>query len=337
MNKNRNKQIKGFTLFVNPSRSGRRNHRFGETQQNNCHSEGYWSEWVSEAKITIPQNARRIARAWCFMRFFACAQNDSNRSGFSPTKGFTLAEVLITLVIIGVVAALTVPTMIAKYQEEQTITSVKKFYSEISQAYNSAIAKNGPPDTWNWEYGGEGAEHIMDILAPHLRIMTRCGAAGAKGKCFGDTTYKSLNPNVNWGVGNPGTYGKYAASRLDNGFVFWTYVCYARACNAHWGTSPQLYRTCGGIGVDINGYKKPNQLGKDVFYFYMTKYGIVPIGTINETAFPLNEYCQKSGTRVENGYACSAWILQKGNMNYLHENVKWVNTETSQDENNSND
>ena len=49
-------------------------------------------------------------------------------------KGFTLAEVLITLGIIGVVAAMTMPTLIANYRKKQTVTKLQKFYTIMSQA-----------------------------------------------------------------------------------------------------------------------------------------------------------------------------------------------------------
>ena len=53
-------------------------------------------------------------------------------------RAFTLAEVLITLGIIGVVAAMTLPTVVNKYKEKETVTKLKKFYSIISQSYLSA-------------------------------------------------------------------------------------------------------------------------------------------------------------------------------------------------------
>ena len=226
---------------------------------------------------------------------------------------------MITLVIVGVIAAITVPTLIAKYTEQQTVTKKKKFYSEISQAYNAAIAKNGPPETWKWVNSGAGSEDIMNILAPHLRIMNRCGAGGSKDKCFGNVTYKTLNPTVNWAV-NPSTYQGYSASRLDNGFVFW--ILSRGNCNINEGAGKQQY-ICANIGVDINGYKKPNALGKDTFYFYITKYGVVPIGTKGATLFPLDTYCKLSSTTDRNGYACTAWIITNGNMDYLHGDVSW--------------
>lgn len=58
-------------------------------------------------------------------------------------KGFTLAEVLITLGIIGIVAAMTMPTLIGKYQKKQTAVQLKKVYTEMSQAVALSELDNG--------------------------------------------------------------------------------------------------------------------------------------------------------------------------------------------------
>ena len=71
------------------------------------------------------------------------------KKGRGRKCAFTLAEVLITLVIIGVIAAITLPTLITKYQKEQTVTRLKKVYSTLSQTNQRAIADNGPMDTWD--------------------------------------------------------------------------------------------------------------------------------------------------------------------------------------------
>ena len=63
-------------------------------------------------------------------------------------KAFTLAEALITLGIIGVVAAMTLPTLVQRYKEQETVTRVKKFYSGFSQAYMQAVMDNGTIDNW---------------------------------------------------------------------------------------------------------------------------------------------------------------------------------------------
>ena len=68
-----------------------------------------------------------------------------------PTKarfGFTLAEVLITLGIIGVVAAMTIPTLMSTFAKQRTETQLKTFYSRINQTIKMSIADNGDPDGW---------------------------------------------------------------------------------------------------------------------------------------------------------------------------------------------
>ena len=93
-------------------------------------------------------------------RFFAGAQNYKNTflvpyclSNLVSLKkaAFTLAEVLITLAIIGVVAAMTIPTLISNYQEKATVSKVKQAFSIISQAYQLAKIENGEFGTWGFK------------------------------------------------------------------------------------------------------------------------------------------------------------------------------------------
>ena len=55
---------------------------------------------------------------------------------------------LITLGIIGVVAAMTLPSIVQKHQEKVTVSKLKKIYSNVSQAYLNAIRENGSPENW---------------------------------------------------------------------------------------------------------------------------------------------------------------------------------------------
>lgn len=95
---------------------------------------------------------------------------------------FTLAEVLITIGIIGVVAALTIPSLIEKHQKKVFATKVKQNYAIVSNALISSVADNGAPNTW--DYGnskdiGSGStqdpEHTKEMVkkyfTPYLKVI----------------------------------------------------------------------------------------------------------------------------------------------------------------------
>ena len=63
-------------------------------------------------------------------------------------KGFTLAEVLITIGVIGIVAAMTLPMLLVNHREKEMVTRLKKVYTNISQAMQRAIVENGTPNYW---------------------------------------------------------------------------------------------------------------------------------------------------------------------------------------------
>ena len=68
---------------------------------------------------------------------------------FSNKSAFTLAEVLITLVVIGVIAAITISLMIVNYQKYVYYTKFMKAYTTLNSAVQKSIADNGPINTWN--------------------------------------------------------------------------------------------------------------------------------------------------------------------------------------------
>ena len=73
-------------------------------------------------------------------------------------KAFTLAEVLITLGIIGVVAAMTIPTLVQSYKKKVVESRLVKFYSTMQQAIKLSEIENGPISTW--DEIGTGCEFV---------------------------------------------------------------------------------------------------------------------------------------------------------------------------------
>ena len=82
--------------------------------------------------------------------------------------GFTLAEVLITLGIIGVVAAMTIPTLIQKHQKQTILTQLKKAYSELGQAIQLAEVENESREYWDFSLSGE--QFFKTYLSHYIKI-----------------------------------------------------------------------------------------------------------------------------------------------------------------------
>ena len=96
---------------------------------------------------------------------------------------FTLAEVLITLGIIGVVAAITMPALIQNYTHSVAETRLKKFYSDMNQAILQSIVDNGEVESWSYfnnditddegnkvNQSDKNDESFQKYLAPYLKI-----------------------------------------------------------------------------------------------------------------------------------------------------------------------
>ncbi len=99
---------------------------------------------------------------------------------------FTLAEVLITLTIIGVVAALTIPTLVQSYKKSVVETKLAKFYSVMNNAIRMAEVEYGPQNTWmdyyeegevdedgigKYDKGDKYDVVVKKYFAPYLKIM----------------------------------------------------------------------------------------------------------------------------------------------------------------------
>lgn len=95
-------------------------------------------------------------------------------------NAFTLAEVLITLGIIGVVAAITIPSLVANHKKSEVTTKLKKIYSVVNQAINLAVSENGDINEWIIYCGSSGApictsEQAMQwfntYIGKHMQII----------------------------------------------------------------------------------------------------------------------------------------------------------------------
>lgn len=222
-------------------------------------------------------------------------------------RGFTLAEVLIVLGIIGVVAEMTIPTLIINTNEKVTIVAVKKAFSTLSQAYNMAVTENGTPDAWGLTTDSAGANKLGGYIIPYLRIIKNCETTQNAG-CFANF-YKSL---IGFGGPAPDSDTGLYKILLADGISVGMRVMDVN-CAQNWGDSLALNTICGKFSIDTNGLKGPNITGKDYFEFYFTKNGVVPTGSIAEYVVTFDNSCLTLG-----GHGCAAWVIYNDNMDYLH-------------------
>ena len=241
-------------------------------------------------------------------------------------KAFTLAEVLIALGIIGIVASLTLPAIIQKQNEKATVTALKKFYSSISQAFTFANLEYGTPDNW-YAIDMTQAERSMivaDNLTKFMKISKNCHNNSG---CFYDGTFKSLDGrNFHF---NGKEHARFVTSDgmsiLINGFT----------TTEMQGKEDSFGHVYADIIVDVNGYKKPNTLGKDTFSFIMLRDKIIPSGlpehiiTSSEesvSTFPDDCNTRKCSDICE---SCTAWVIYNENLDYLHcDDLSWQGKKT---------
>ena len=233
-----------------------------------------------------------------------------------------MAEVLITLGIIGVVAALTIPSIIRNYQEKVTITRLEKTYSFLSQAFEQAINDNGTVDTWcdkeDLVSNGYGncTNKISEKIGPYLKTVKICKPW--QRDCFGDKYLYLYEGEFQFGS-DASTYvtpdGVSIAFKASNGDGYRNWWCQVNKneTNGNW----RYIRNCGDIYVDINGASAPNVISKDMFQFRIYKDGIAAAGLPADGVWIVSfeEICL--GKRVYRSDACSGWVLVNKNMDYL--------------------
>lgn len=222
-------------------------------------------------------------------------------------KAFTLAEVLITLGIIGIVAALTMPALIAKHQEKVTVTRVQKFYSTLSQSFKMAVLEYGEPENWSISpsiFGDdgkltqdslEGADKFTEILIKNMKVISRC----KKTESCDEYSVYNLNGNT----------------LLSTDFTGRAVFADGSQINSVWVNSSDSL--IGDISYDVNGKKGPNRVGEDIFFFNVMNNGIIPQGLEGTSRF-FDENCKLSSNYQYAGYGCTAWVVVNGNMDYLH-------------------
>ena len=234
---------------------------------------------------------------------------------YSPYKktAFTLAEVLITLGIIGVVAAMTIPTVVAKYQHKVLETQFKKAYSILYQLVLQVQNDTGMPlnvKDYSYAYTGDQWK-LYNTLKPYI-IANFCTTKGCIDRIKVDENddrpvqayqnmkeYKTYNNKVN----TSSYYMESGGFILPDGMSI--YIENYNERNLM-------------LSVDINGVqKRPNRWGHDLFTFSIDNETgkLIPNGYDGAYHGSVNRdtYCSLTSTSKDNGLTCSYYALTDPN------------------------
>ena len=237
-----------------------------------------------------------------------------------------MAEVLITLGIIGVVAAITLPTLVANYQKTVWVNQLKKTYSTLNEGFKQMAAS-------------EGCTTLRCADISEDSPITKFDFTKAKTKEKFVKTFKLENVYVG-GVPNNSIYN-YKVMDLSGVEMTFIEGCVGGDESALVGTtsSGEIISFTDSswygflIAVDINGLKSPNTFGRDIFAFAVFDFNdtvmVAPLYSKNgneamvaggildemseeERIQTINDDCTTTSTSTEGGIACAEKIIMDG-------------------------
>lgn len=243
---------------------------------------------------------------------------------YRNSKGFTLPEVLITLSIMGIVAALTISSVIVKFQKYELYTRFIKAYNIFNKVYVRLKTEN-LIDSDDYV----GMHGLNDEILSSLKYTVKCKANDNRPEC-----YKNINAGTKTLSGhdanNPAA--KFSQTQplysLPNGTDFQIGVAV--------DTMPPAIIRVNYVLVDTNGIEKePNVQGRDRFAFFFYPYqrslcfqsiayyhGGADLSLRTAMRPPDNQwlesYCSTSrgNSNRLNGVACGLKMLREGKMSY---------------------
>ena len=165
--------------------------------------------------------------------------------------GFTLAETLITLAIIGVVAVVVISPLITNVQKATTINKLKVAYHDIKNAIAMAELEYGPFYLWDYIDGARrGSAHIFEYY-----IASKLNVKKSTNKPQSLTYY---GPNNKKDTGYAFIRGQSVSYTSIKGYEM---ILVDNDIASYWGDAKSM-----SFFLDLNGHKKgPNRLGRDMF------------------------------------------------------------------------
>jgi len=209
-------------------------------------------------------------------------------------KGFTLAEVLITLAIIGVVAALTIPTVMASYQKHSQYTAFMKMYNTLSNALSLSEVEHGTFNLWTRD-NNNISQTFKTNFYPYLKISKICEESKLS-SCVSAYDIHMLNGEKMGSTDDEGNTGNGLSVILNDGSWLLTMPA----------DSDIIFM------FDTNG---ANIMGRDIFELI---YNVDEQGNSGfDQEYMGSEFCDPNGDEyAQMGIGCPGRLIEKGKMDY---------------------
>jgi hypothetical protein len=186
----------------------------------------------------------------------------------------------------------------------------KKIYSTLSRATNLVAAEYGPPETWYFTDGSnDETEKIFLMYKPYLSFIKTCKNTTG---CWSKDITKTLAGNNMLWAQSAGIGSNIYVIVLKDGTTV-SIDLFGNSPYDYFGVTrsskiqgPNILFT-----ADLNGDKKPNRSGRDVFHFIITDKGLTPAGRDNNSV-----QCTKTNTTDRGGFDCAAKILKEDDITY---------------------
>ena len=208
-------------------------------------------------------------------------------SSLKKRAAFTLAEVLITLGIIGLVAALTIPTLINKYQMKSYEVAFKKQYSVLQNAINYSVFESGISECYLYFPVGASSykakKQDCDALRESLVSLIKLTPVQLDYVSYNYARVADVRASGGKTINDACTYDDFSGQNN----VIYTYMTNDGAIVRL--ALSENYNYFPIIILDVNGLKGPNKWGYDVFFMTLTKRN--RNGSIDQKIFLTDEYC----------------------------------------------
>ncbi|MCD8024380.1 MAG: type II secretion system GspH family protein [Candidatus Gastranaerophilales bacterium] len=235
---------------------------------------------------------------------------------------FTLAETLITLAIIGVVAAMTIPAVINRTHRKELQTAFMKQYSELNKLAQAFYAANDISISEYTQVNGLSA--LTDVFTKYMasQSLTTSGQGTLNSEGDYDAYYTMHYLNGQEYSGGKNSNGKNSSFLCDNS-VFKNEPSGALYVL---NDAPASGKNGPVVCVDVNGENPPNRYGVDFFMFIFTIHGnVIPMGLEDEYNVTAactisngscgnffnsgSKYCDKDSTNITYNSSCAYYAL----------------------------